>query len=73
MECNGRDIAGTQCIPAGSVETHRPGVPEERAEQQGILSAARDFRKNILLLAAKAAHSGSGAGGATDHGAESSA
>ncbi len=51
------------------METNHPGLPAEWAEQQGVLSAARDIGKNILLLAAKSAHSGSGAGGATDCGA----
>ena len=51
------------------MDTNYPEVPGERAEQQGVLSAARDFREDVLLLAAKTTHSGSGAGGATDYGA----
>lgn len=50
------------------METNYPEVPGERAEQQGILSAARDLRKDILLLAAKSAHSGGGTGGTSNHG-----
>ena len=68
LESNGRDITGTQWISNGAVETDHPGLPEEWAEQQGVLSAARDLGKNILLLAAKTAHSGGGAGSTSNHG-----
>ena len=42
------------------MDADHPGMPEQWAEQQGVLSAARDFGENVLLLAEETAERGGG-------------
>ena len=43
-----------------AMDSNYPGMPEQWAEQQGILSAAWDIGKELLLLAAETAERGGG-------------